>query len=59
MDDLEAAELLHRLHRYVQEYKPDLPQTIPALADDLAMSFDAPTPTMIRYLREIQEAYND
>lgn len=40
MDDREVLELLRLLHKYIVAYSPDIPQTIPALAEDLAMSLD-------------------
>lgn len=39
MTDEQARELLAGLHQYVTEYAPDIPQTILALAEDLAISF--------------------
>jgi hypothetical protein len=41
MEDHEALQLLQLLRRYVHEYTPDIPQTISALAEDLAQSMDA------------------
>jgi len=38
MTDEEALELLRLLHKYVQEYSPDIPQTIAGVAEDLARS---------------------
>lgn len=57
MEDLEARELLYRLHKYVEEYKPDLPQTIPALANDLATGMELPKSVDSKMLREIEVWY--
>lgn len=55
--DDEGRELLKLLHKYVENYAPDLPQTIPALAADLAMSMDKATNEDDRMRREIEERY--
>jgi hypothetical protein len=55
--DEEARELLTLLHKYVENYTPDLPQTIPALAADLAMSMDTTTDEDDRMRQEIEERY--
>jgi len=39
-DENDTRELLRLLHKYQKSFAPDLPQTIPALAEDLAMSLD-------------------
>lgn len=39
-DDTDGRNLLRLLHKYVREFAPDIPQTISALAEDLAMSMD-------------------
>lgn len=57
MDDHESRELLRRLHKYVMYYAPDVPQTIPALAEDLAMSMNVTTDEDDRMRREIENAY--
>lgn len=56
-DDNDARELLRLLHKYVENYTPDLPQTIPALAADLAMSMDRTTNEDDRMRVEIEERY--
>jgi hypothetical protein len=38
--DDDSRKLLNLLHAYVINYAPDIPQTIPALASDLAESLD-------------------
>lgn len=38
--DNDAQRLLELLRKYAEAYAPDLPQTIPAMAEDLAMSMD-------------------
>lgn len=38
--DDESRQLLRLLHKYVMAFAPDIPQTIAALAEDLAMSMD-------------------
>jgi len=38
--DAHSRQLLRLLDQYQEEFAPDLPQTIPALAEDLAMSLD-------------------
>jgi len=55
--DIDAEQLLHLLHRYVTTYTPDLPQTIPAMAEDLAMSMDETTDLADKCRREIEQAY--
>lgn len=39
-NDVDSQILLHMLWRYQDVFAPDLPQTIPDLAEDLAMSLD-------------------
>lgn len=40
MNDNEAMELLRLLEKYVKAYTPDIPQTISALAEDLAVGLN-------------------
>jgi hypothetical protein len=56
ISDVECAELLRLLHKYVVSYAPDIPQTISAFAEDLAMSQDVTSNESDRYRREIEEA---
>jgi hypothetical protein len=61
MNDEDAIKLLRLLHKYVMNYKPDLPQTIPALAEDLAipLSMDSASLDEAQGMSsEIEEAYN-
>lgn len=58
MNDNEARELLRLLHMYVNESGIDLPQTVPAMAEDLAMSLDVTDDASDMYRREIEMAYN-
>lgn len=57
MDDNESRQLLTLLHKYVEAYTPDLPQTIPALAEDLAMGMNPTTNEDDRMRVEIEERY--
>jgi hypothetical protein len=55
--DMDTRMLLKLLHQYTQEFAPDLPQTVPALAEDLAMSLDETSDEDDRRRREIEIAY--
>lgn len=57
MTDDEARQLLKMLHKYIMFYAPDIPQTIPAMAADLAMSMDVTTDEDDKMRREIEECY--
>jgi hypothetical protein len=57
MTDEEARQLLTLLHKYIMEYVPDIPQTIPAMAADLAMSMNVTTDEDDRMRQEIEECY--
>lgn len=60
MDDQEAYDMLCKLHKYVETFKPDLPQTIPSLAEDLVdgMSTSFPNDIFARaMLEDIRKAY--
>lgn len=59
MTDEEIRQLLKLLHKYQEEYAPDLPQTIPALAEDLAQSLDRTSDEDDLLSIGIQEAWND
>lgn len=52
--DQESRQLLMLLHKYGENYTPDLPQTIPALAEDLAMSQDVTDDASDYHRREIE-----
>lgn len=56
-DDRDALNLLKLLHKYQESFAPDLPQTIPALAEDLAQSMDVTTDYADQLSREVQEAW--
>jgi hypothetical protein len=45
------------LHKYVMAYTPDIPQTIPALAEDLAMGMDVTTDYVDRLRVEIESQF--
>ena len=50
----DSRQLLMLLHKYALTYIPDLPQTIPALAEDLAMSQDVTDDASDFHRREIE-----
>jgi len=52
-DDTDSRMLLKLLHKYVLEFAPDIPQTISALAEDLAMSMDRTSDEDERLAQEI------
>lgn len=54
-DDTDSRMLLKLLHKYVKEFAPDIPVTIPALAEDLAMSMDRTTAQDEQMYLDIQE----
>ena len=54
MSDGEALELLKLLHKYVKAYTPDIPQTISALADDLADADSSGLPLVQELAKEIR-----
>lgn len=56
MTDYEALQLLTLLHQYVTEYAPDIPQTISALAEDLAMSMDRTSDAADELRQQIEAA---
>ena len=51
--DVDSRALLVLLYKYQQEFLPDLPQTIPALAEDLAQSLDTTYDKAGHMMREI------
>jgi len=53
--DSDSRQMLHLLHRYCEEFWPDIPVTIPALAEDLAMSLDETSDEDDRAYREIEQ----
>jgi hypothetical protein len=55
--DHDAEQLLEMLHKYVMAYTPDIPQTIPALAEDLAMGMDVTTDYVDRLRVEIESQF--
>lgn len=57
MSDDSVRRLLQLLYQYLEDYDPDLPQTIPALAEDLSMSLDRTSDEDDRMSREIQERW--
>lgn len=57
--DNDSRQLLTLLYRYQQEFLPDLPQTIPALAEDLAMSLDITSDQDDMMQREVCAAWDD
>jgi len=56
ISDAECRMLLVLLHKYVVSLSPDIPQTIPALAEDLAMSQDRTSDEDERMYLEIEHA---
>lgn len=52
-DDTDSRMLLMLLHKYVQKFAPDIPQTISGLAEDLTMSMDRTTDEDERLYLEI------
>jgi len=53
--DREALDLLRLLHQYIVEFQPDIPVTIPALAEDLAMLMDVTSDEADQLRRDIEE----
>lgn len=56
--DRDASVLLQLLHKYMEDFAPDLPVTIPALAEDLAMSQDVTTDRDDYYRNQIEALWN-
>lgn len=55
--DQDSRMLLMLLHKFAITYAPDFPQTIPALAEDLAMSQDITDDASDFHRREIERVW--
>lgn len=53
--DDKARQMLRLLHEYCEEFSPDIPQTIPALAWDLSSSLDQTSDEDDRMYQEIEQ----